>query len=195
MAKKINNSIVPVEVIQKAESDAALMSQQAEAIQVTTTEQEEDAYLALTQIKQVIKTIETNRKEITAPLNASLKAANALFKVLSKPFVEADKIVRNKVMDFRYLQEEKAAKELERREKIQAAHAKKGHVTHEIIQPKAEVSKVTTVAKRWTFEVVDVGKVSREYLVLDNPSVNKAIRSGVREINGLSIFQVEGLRI
>ena len=195
MAKKINNSIVPVEVIQKAESDAALMSQQAEAIQVTTTEQEEDAYLALTQIKQVIKTIETNRKEITAPLNASLKAANALFKVLSKPFVEADKIVRNKVMDFRYLQEEKAAKELERREKIQAAHAKKGHVTHEIIQPKAEVSKVTTVAKRWTFEVVDVGKVSREYLVLDNPSVNKAIRNGVREIDGLSVFQVEGLRI
>lgn len=195
MAKKINNSIVPVAVVQKAESDAALATKQAEAIQVTTTEQEESAYTALTQIKQAIKTIEDKRKEITKPLNASLKAANAMFKTLSKPFIEADRIVRDKVMDFRQLQEEKAQKELERREKIQKAHEDKGHQTHEIIAPKAEVSKVTTVTKRWTFEVVNVDKVPREYLVLDSVSVNKAIRNGVREIDGLDIFQVEGLRV
>ncbi len=193
--KKTNNSIVPVEVVQKAESDAILMSEQAEAIQVATTKQEEQAYTALVQIKQVIKTIESKRKEITKPLNASLKATNAMFKKLVQPFVEADRIVRNKVMDFRQLQEEKAQKELERREKIQAAHEKKGHETHEITAPEAEVSKVTTVAKRWTFEVVDVNKVPREYLVLDNVSVNKAIRNGIRDIDGLDIFQVEGLRI
>jgi len=195
MAKKTNTSIVPVEVVQKAESDAALMSQQAESILVTTTEQEEEAYLALRQIKQAIKTIEDKRKEITKPLNASLKATNSMFKKLAQPFVEADGIVREKVMDFRQEQEEKAQKELERREKIQAAHKKKGHEIHEIIEPEAEVSKVTTVAKRWTFEVVDVNKVPREYLVLDNVAVNKAVRNGVREIDGLDIFQVEGLRV
>ena len=193
--KKTNNSIVSVEVVQKAESDAALMSQQAEAIQVTTTEQEEQAYTALTQIKQAIKTIESKRKEITTPLNASLKATNAMFKKLSAPFVEADRIVRDKVMDFRQAQEEKAYKELERRQKIQAAHEAKGHETHEITQPIVEVAKTTVTSKRWTFEVVDVNKVPREYLVLDNTAVNKAIRNGVREIDGLDIFQVEGLRV
>ena len=193
--KKSNNDIVPVEVVQKAESDAALMLQQAEVIQVTTTEQEEQAYTALTQIKQAIKTIEDKRKEITKPLNASLKATNAMFKTLSTPFVEADRIVRDKVMDFRQEQEEKAQKELERRQKIQAAHEAKGHETHEITQPKAEVAKTTVTTKRWTFEVVDGDKVPREYLVLDSTAVNKAIRNGVREIGGLDIFQVEGLRV
>jgi len=193
--KKTETSIVPVEVVQKAENDAALMTKQAEAIQVTTTEQEEEAYLALTKIKQAIKTIEDKRKEITKPLNASLKTANAMFKKLSAPFVEADRIVRDKVMDFRQAQEEKAQKELERRQKIQAAHEKKGHETHEITEPKVEVAKSTVTAKRWTFELVDINKVPREYLVLDSVAVNKAIRNGIREIDGLDVFQVEGLRV
>jgi len=193
--KKTNNSIVPIEVIQKAESDAALMAQQAEAIQVTTTEQEEQAYTALTQIKQAIKTIESKRKEITKPLNASLKTTNAMFKKLAAPFVEADRIVRNKVMDFRQLQEEKAQKELERRQKIQAAHEAKGHETHEITEPEVKVSKETVVARRWTFEVVDVNNVPREYLSVNHVLINKVIRDGVREIDGLDIFQVKGLRV
>lgn len=193
--KKTNNSIVPVEVVQKAESDAALMIQQAESIQVTTTEQEEQAYSTLTQVKQAIKTIEDKRKEITKPLNASLKATNSMFKKLSEPFINADRVIRDKVMDFRQLQEEKAQKELERRQKIQAAHEAKGHETHEITQPKVEVGKTTVTTKRWTFEVVDEKKVPREYLVVDSAAINKAIRNGVREIDGLDIFQVEGLRV
>lgn len=193
--KKTSNSIVPVEVVQKAESDAALMTQEAAAIQVTTTEQEEQAYDALKQIKQAIKTIEDKRKEITKPLNASLKATNAMFKKLSEPLILADKTIRNKVMDFRQLQEEKAQKELERRQKIQAAHEAKGHETHEITQPKADVGKTAVTTKRWTFEIVDEGKVPREYLVVDSAAINKAIRNGVREIGGLDIFQVEGLRV
>ena len=193
--KKTNTSIVPVEVVQKAESDAVLMAQQAEAIQVTTTEQEEQAYAALTQIKRAIKTIEGERKEITKPLNVSLKATNILFTKLKAPFVEADRIVRDKVMGFRQAQEEKAYKELERRQKIQAAHEAKGHETHEITQPKVEVAKTTVTTKRWTFEVVDVYKVPIEYLEVDSVAVNNAIRNGVRKIDGLDIFQVEGLRV
>ena len=195
MAKKTNNSIVPVEIVQKAESDAALITQQAQTIQIATTEQEEQAYTALTQIKQAIKIIEDKRKEITAPLNVSLKTVNAMFKRLSTPFIEADRIVRNKVMDFRQAQEEKAQKGLERRQKIQAAHEAKGHEVHEITAPKIEVAKTTVTTKRWTFEIVDVNKVPREYLVIDSVAVNKAIRDGIREIGGLNIFQVEGLRV
>lgn len=193
--KKTNTSIVPVEVVQKAESDAALMTQQAGAIQVTTVEQEEEAYNALKEIKKAIKTIEDKRKEITQPLNASLKATNAMFKKLSEPFLVADKTLRGKVEDFHQIQEEKAEKERQRREKIQAAHAAKGHETHEITEPEVEVSKSTVTAKRWTFEVVDESKIPREYLIVDGTAVRKAIRNGVREIDGLDIFQVEGLRV
>jgi hypothetical protein len=212
--KKTNNSIVPVEIVQKAESDAALMFQQAESIQVATTEQEEQAYTVLTQIKQVIKTIEDKRKEITKPLNASLKATNTMFKKLSAPFVEADRIVRDKVMGFRQIQEEKAQKELERRQKIQNSHKAKGHETHEITQPKAEVSKETVVAKRWVVRISDPKKLPdkllRDVLATDEgyEVVEKYLRKLQREaakdtdgrpigidLPGMDIYQVEGLRV
>ena len=118
-----------------------------------------------------------------------------MFKKLSEPFLVADKMLRGKVEDFHQIQEEKTEKERQRREKIQAAHAAKGHETHEITEPEVEVSKSTVTAKRWTFEVVDESKIPREYLIVDGTAVRKAIRNGVREIDGLDIFQVEGLRV
>jgi hypothetical protein len=195
MAKKTNTSIIPVTVIEKAEDDAALMTKQAVSIRVTTIEQEEQAHTALVRIKHAIKTIEDKRKEITKPLNTSIKVANEMFRNLSEPFIVADKIIRNKIMEFRQVQEEKAQKELERRQKIQDAHAVKGHEIHGIVVPGVKVSRETTVAVRWTYSVIDIDKVPREFLVLDSVAVNKAIRNGIREVSGLSIYQVEGLRV
>lgn len=41
---------------------------------------------------------------------------------------------------------------------------------------------------RWDFEVEDLEKVPREYFILDPVKVRKAIRGGVRDIPGLSIY-------
>lgn len=41
----------------------------------------------------------------------------------------------------------------------------------------------------WTFEVVDINAVPREYLVLDETAVRRAIQAGIREIPGLKIYQ------
>lgn len=48
---------------------------------------------------------------------------------------------------------------------------------------------VTTIRKRWTFEVVDIRLVPRAYLALDETIVREAIRQGVRQIDGLRIYQ------
>jgi hypothetical protein len=52
------------------------------------------------------------------------------------------------------------------------------------------------VRRSWSFEVVNLDRVPREYLSLDVTVVREAItRDGVREIPGLRIFQAEALRV
>ena len=52
------------------------------------------------------------------------------------------------------------------------------------------------VRRSWTFEVVNLDQVPREYVSLDVPVVRAAItQDGIRQIPGLRIFQTEGLRV
>ncbi len=52
------------------------------------------------------------------------------------------------------------------------------------------------VTRLWSFEVVDLDRVPREYMSLDVAVVRQAItRDGVRKIPGLRIFQAESLRV
>jgi hypothetical protein len=52
------------------------------------------------------------------------------------------------------------------------------------------------VTRRWSFEVVDLDQVPRDYLSLDVAVVRQAItQDGVRKIPGLRIFRSEALRV
>ncbi len=43
--------------------------------------------------------------------------------------------------------------------------------------------------KRWTFEIVDQEKVPRDYLMVDNEKIRKAVQGGIRSIPGVKIFE------
>ena len=52
------------------------------------------------------------------------------------------------------------------------------------------------LTRRWSFEVIDLDQVPREYMSLDVAVVRQAItRDGVRQIPGLRIFRSEALRV
>jgi hypothetical protein len=52
------------------------------------------------------------------------------------------------------------------------------------------------VTRNWSFEVIDLDQVPRDYMNLDVAVVRQAItRDGIREIPGLKIFQSEALRV
>jgi hypothetical protein len=55
--------------------------------------------------------------------------------------------------------------------------------------------KLNGAAKVWKFEITDAVAVPREYLSVDEVLVREAIRSGVREIAGVRIYQEEQLRV
>ena len=52
-----------------------------------------------------------------------------------------------------------------------------------------------TVRKTWTFNVVNLDEVPREWLELNEARVRKAILAGERQIPGLEILQVESLSV
>jgi hypothetical protein len=55
---------------------------------------------------------------------------------------------------------------------------------------------IAFLRRSWSFEVVDLDQVPREYMSLDVPVVRAAItQNGIRHIPGLRIFQAEGLRV
>lgn len=45
--------------------------------------------------------------------------------------------------------------------------------------------------KKWTFRVIDLGKVPDKFKVLDEVAINRAIKAAVRNIPGLEIYQKE----
>jgi hypothetical protein len=66
--------------------------------------------------------------------------------------------------------------------------------------PPSPVFNTTTVkAKgttlRWTFELTDTTQIPREYLVVDEAAIRKAVNAGVRTIPGVKIFQTESLAL
>ena len=177
--------------IKKVNSSMVL---KASRLIIKTTTGEDNAYDVLTVIKERLKFIEGKRTAITKPLNKSLKEVNALFKELSQPLKDADAIIRTKVLGFRNEQRLIAEKEEAKRHKLQAAHAAKGHKVHAPAVVEAVVGKSTT-QKRWVFEVLDIMKVPKEYLVIDSAEVNDAIADGKRDIPGLKIYQKETLSV
>lgn len=58
----------------------------------------------------------------------------------------------------------------------------------------AESGQVAT-RKAWDFEVVDAEKVPRLYLVVDEAALRKAVRSGLRDIPGVRIYEKETLSV
>lgn len=209
---KTQTQIVPAADVAAIRRNSSLPVQKAEALIVKSPDDENLAYTILTSIKGVRKNIEKRRKEITAPLNKSLKAANAMFKELDKPLKDADTILRDKVLVFHEEQEARAAAEQKRREKIQQSHEDRGHETRELAPVEADVGESVTV-KRWAIRITDATKIPekilRKLMQTDDgyEVMGKWLRAQMREaekdsdgrplldIPGTEVFQDKGLRV
>ena len=109
--------------------------------------------------------------------------------------------------------EEKALKEMEELEKQKQNAEGFDPVTKQALQNALEEKQnaiVNATAKEekinlsndnaivrqiWTFEVEDISKVPVEFLSINSVAVNSAIKSGVREIPGIKIFQKSSVSI
>jgi hypothetical protein len=143
-------------------------------------------------IKNRIAEYETSRKEKTAPINEGLRKINEDFKRITEPLKEAQKRIENAMLEYRQKEEEKRIEA----EKLLVEET--GNELYSVVPSVPEIIETklgrTSFTKSWTFEVVDLSKVSRKYLMIDEDKVKEAIASGEREINGLKIYEKEGFR-
>lgn len=154
-------------------------------------------------ISESMKTIEAERKRITAPLNESLKATNFFFKKASDPLDRALLLIKSKILDYqrkereraeeiaRKLAEETKLAQLESNQTLEAEdHEIKAVASLAPQVARGDFGKVIT-QKRWGFTCKDIASVPLGYLMLNESAVKKAISEGVRDIPGLDIYQVE----
>jgi hypothetical protein len=45
--------------------------------------------------------------------------------------------------------------------------------------------------KDWVWDVLDISLIPPKYLVVDKVAVNQAVKSGIREIPGIRIYETE----
>ena len=138
------------------------------------------------------KNLEDQRTFLVGPLNAHVKDINAKFKEWAAPLVEADVVLRKKVLA--YHQEVARLAEAEREVEVVLGVPEK-----DLVPLPAKLVNTptgsTTVRKTWTYEVEDYALIPKAYLMIDDQVINLAIKDGTRKIKGLKIYQKESLAV
>lgn len=174
----------------------------------------QDTVIASDQIgllKAVTSNIEKKRLEHSRVVMDFRDSNNAWYKKFTSPINE--ELLRittmsgeyhRKVSEERRKAEEERQAEIRKREKLQEAHAEKGHVIDET--PRAElvpeVAPIKTVSalktrKTWKYEILDEAQIPREWLCVDTSKIQKAITrrvpEPVRDIPGVRIYEHESV--
>jgi len=152
---------------------------------------------AIREGKQLIKQVGAARKAITTPMQDEIKLWIAREKELIQPVEEAIQKADTLIQQFnariaarQQAMLNKIAQEEQERLKEKGSNTEKVQQESQFKRQIAQAQYSTEGTRHvWTFEVKDLYKVPREYLMLDEQKVRQAVREGKRDIAGLSIFQ------
>lgn len=196
-----------MEPLETAKLEVSTQLSQITVVTVTDSKSERVAAEALTSMKKLLKNIEDKRKSFVQPLNDHVKRINGEFKKIASPVEEAVDRLSRAILDYR--QSDAFRESVEYRQTIQEeAHQalKTGDMsTLQTLSEanaalESEAPKVIrtdsgslSTRKIWKFEVVDPKAVPTSFLIVDDRKVAEAVKSGVREIPGVRIWQEETL--
>jgi len=189
--------------LQNIESQISPVIEKAESYAVNTIADVDNASSFLKEIKDMEKIVEDKRLTFTKPLNESLKNINDTFKKMKEPLEQARDLLTKKILTWKRIEAERVAAEQAAYRKIQEAEAElrrlqdKPEIIEEPITIAPVVNKIGNMQtiKRWKYEVINFEEVPDVFKVIDAVRVNETIRSGVREIPGVRIYQEESLSI
>ena len=162
---------------------------------ISTNEDLKPATDDLAIIKKTKTALEEHMKDYVGPIQDHLKQVRAAFGELLAPFDEADQLTRDKVKEFRVIEQKKLA--LAREE----AAAKGGEFTTELQQPVPEHTRTALgtqgFQKVHKWEVEDFAQVPDQYKMIDAGKVTGVVKGskGTIEIPGIRIWTDEAVRI
>lgn len=219
-AKRVKATVTaaPVQVADKAivlaaqeqrlvQQNSNTVLAQAKLLRVEDDETQTSATNLLLSIKDLLKQVKEKQDFVVRPLNEHVKRLRGMFKPTIDQLETADRELRKKVLDYRSLvareAERKQAKMMEKaEEQLEAGDqeaAQETAVEALAVQGPERVmngdaGQVTT-QRPWVFEVEDAGAVPREYLLVDEKAIRKAVQAGARNIPGVRIYQTERLAV
>jgi hypothetical protein len=165
-------------------------------------------------IDQLLKLVVTKESEITDALKVELKNKTAPFLALRKKIAAAKTMFQEKI-DAYYQAENKKRIEAEKKaqeervkqiETQQTHYEQKGDMDssvalerakqHVIEQAPTGLKSVSlrpgmtlSFKKRWTYKVTNIEMIPRTYLMENDVAIRAAIDMGIREIDGIEIFE------
>ncbi|MBU1067456.1 hypothetical protein KKE60_06690 [Patescibacteria group bacterium] len=187
--------------------DQRFMAMEFDA-RVCTIESEKDHELAVEmaiQAKKLVKKINNIRDKFISEPKEYVRSVNNMAKSYTDRLAAIEKCLRDKLSNFQYQRElerrkaeeeaRKAAAEIQTRLNEEAKAANVEPV--QIIVPLAPQPKIVTRTAEgssssrevWTFAVDDESKIPPKYFVLDTKRIGKDVRSGIRDIPGVRIYQ------
>jgi hypothetical protein len=161
-------------------------------------------------IAHVSLAVEVLRKSYVGPLNDRVKFINATFRTLTDPLDEANDVTRRKIATYRadVERQRKEAEEINRLRmeaaRREAALSGTGEISESVdlvevrAAPAAHVRTSTgtlgtMMVRKW--EIVDIGLVPRDYLIVDAARIGKVVRAGIPAIPGIKIWSEETLSV
>lgn len=150
------------------QEQVALVVKNAEELNVKTFEQVMDAADLLFEVKGIGEKITERKEEITKPMNEALKSTRAFFKPFETQYADAEKIVKDKVLEWH------ASHWAENNVQDNTVHGMKGKVT---------------VVERFTVEVEDENAIPRNLCNPDMDRVKKALEAGLK-VKGAKLVPV-----
>lgn len=170
-------------------------------VKITTANEYTGAGDLLKQLQLKVKKVEEKRKEYTKPLDDLKKKIMDDFRQITDPLEQFITDVKVKMTDWYRLEQKRKDEEQKKIEADALAQAKVDNksevvvpVVNDIKTQRGDVA-TTTVKKVWKWELIDAQKIPRDYLCPDPVKIGEAIRSGVREIEGVRIYQDEQISI
>ena len=183
----------------------ANMMKEAMAITVENDESNSLAVELGTQAKKLNKTIEAEKKRIIEQPNDFIKSVRNFCKSFQDQLAKVEYTLKQKITTYqtkRELERRKAEEEARKatealQKKINKEAQKAGVEAPKIEAPvMPEPPKVTRtdsgtshIRKEWAFKITESWNIPREYLKVDEQAIRQAIKSGIREIPGIEIYQ------
>jgi len=212
MENIINISNTALAKFSEAKEQIVLLTAKCKNVIINNPEGLESAKKLAKTAKKVETLIEDKRKEITAPILTEKKRIDDFAKSLTVELNSAIASLRNQILSFeKKLEAERIAEQKrleEEQRKLEESLNKSvisGIDTEELQQESQRLLELreqaneigsnqsSAVRKVWSFEVIDEKLVPIEYLSINERKIKEAITAGIRDINGIKIFQKEQL--
>lgn len=140
----------------------------AQKMNVVTYETVMDSADLLFEIKTISEKITETKENITRPMNEALKSARAFFKPFENQYMEAEKIVKDKVLEWH------SAHWTEQTTQDNTIRGTKGKVT---------------VVERFSVEIEDADAIPRNLCNPDNDRVRLALEAGLK-VKGAKLIPI-----